>query len=258
MGEIPRDIPEQEMFSTNAEKSEFGPAIRFDPAVKAAVEHMENYDESLESEMPEALKILLDEYSETLEVLKNENIDPVMRTQLNSQLNGLRHKIRESEEFDYKLDRELAGAVNRELRLRVQADTLLTTHPIRETQEPIDATTPEAEQFHECRRVMLLAGTLFKRTKAEVAHVSTAEQPVELNRLEGLELRLLGATEALSASTFDTKHPEKVSLEIWQSTLVKLQDVFEEILLANREIHQRVTQRTGLTDRPPQHSNRPE
>lgn len=239
MGEIPRDIPEREKFSTSLERSEFSSAVNFDPTVETAIEHMTAHADALDQETTSPLDSVLDEYGETLKLLDGD-LDPATRTRLEAQRDELRSKVRTADEYDQVVERELAGAVEREEKLHDRADILMAKHPLGEKNEPVDPTTPAAEALRECIRVKLLAENLFLKTQDATAELPKEQQPNVLVRLDGLKIKLLRATEELSTSKLDTRFPENVAMEIWQSSLTKLQDSLESIILINRAVDEQV------------------
>lgn len=254
MGETPRDIPDQENFSTSAERREFSSAVHFDPMVEAAVDHMEIHADAIESQSTSPLDAVLDEYNNTLKLLTGE-VDPATRATFEAQRDELREKISTTAAFDQTVEQELAGAVVREDSLHTRADILIEKHPLGEKQEPIDPSTPAAEMLRECLRVKLLAENLFLKTLDAVAELPVADQPKALGELDGLKIRLLGSTEELSSIKLDTRYPEEVSMDIWQSALTKLQSALEKILMTNREIADQVAKKSGEKEFPSTQGN---
>ncbi len=242
------------MLPSRAKQQELG-SIDQDPHVEAAIEHMEQHAEQLDNQPKQPFDALLEEYSATLGLLES-TVEPATRVQLEGQKNELREKLRDASQFDMALDKELDGATQREAALHDQADTLLTKHELKEDQKPQDPETQQAKMMIECRRVMLFAGHEYKKAEEYIGHLTQATQPKELLRLENFQLRLLRATEELSASKLDSRFPEKISLEVWNSALTKLQDVFEEILLATRDIAQQAVQQANMVSRAPKGSIR--
>lgn len=238
MGEIPRDIPEQENFSTSAERNEFMSAANFDPTVEAAVSHMEAYQVELDNETVTPLDAVLDEYSNTLKLLSGD-LDPATRTRLEGEREALREKISVTEAFDQTVEQQLAGAVEREEKLHDRADTLVAKHPISEGKEPVDPSSPAAKMLQECIRVKLLAENLFLKTEDKAQLFTETDQLSIRDQLKVLKKDLLGATEELASSKLDTRFPEKIPMEVWERSLTKLQDSLEEILLVNRDVLQR-------------------
>ncbi len=250
MGEIPRNIPDQENFSTSPERKEFSSAVNFDPTVEAAVDHMEAYAETVEHQPTSPLDAVLDEYSNTLKLLTGD-VDPAERATLEAQRDELREKISTTTAFDQNVEQELAGAVEREDSLHTRADILIEKHPLGEKKEPVDPSTPAAEMLRECLRVKLLSENLFLKTQDSIADLPVADQPKALWQLDSLKIRLLGSTEELSSSKLDTRYPEEVSMDIWQSTLTKLQSSLEKILMTNREVAAQVAKKTDGKEIPP-------
>ncbi len=105
--------------------------------------------------------------------------------------------------------------------------------------------------FRECLRVKLLAENLFLKTQDTIADLPEADQPKALWQLDSLKIRLLGSTEEVSSIKLDTRYPEEVSMDIWQSTLTKLQSALEKILMANREVADHVAKKTDEKQNPP-------
>lgn len=250
MGETPRNIPEQENFSTSAERSEFSSAVHFDPSVELAVDHMEEHGDAVESQSASPLDAVLDEYNNTLKLLTGD-VDPAARTTLEAQRDELREKISTTATFDRSVEQELAGAVEREESLHTRADILIEKHPLGEKKEPVDPSTPAAEMLRETMRVKLLSENLFLKARDAVAGIPAEDQPKILWRLDSLKIRLLAATEELSSSKLDTRYPEEVSMDIWQATLTKLQSSLEKILMTQREIAERVAKETERTKTSP-------
>ena len=250
MGETPRNIPDQENFSTSAERSEFSSAVHFDPSVEVAVDHMEAHTESVEHQSASPLDAVLDEYNNTLKLLTGD-VDPATRATLEAQRDELREKISTTATFDQMVEQELAGAAERENSLHTKADILMEKHALGEKKEPVDPSTPAAEMLRECLRVKLLSENLFLKTQGAIANLPETDQMKALWKLDSLKIRLLSSTEELSSLKLDTRYPEEVSMDIWQSALTKLQSALEKILMANREVTAQVAKKTNEKPTPP-------